>query len=141
MSVALLFSYEPHPTRFRSGFIRGLVQTGAGLDPRSADVPTLPEPMDEFMMPDSGLALAQLVLASRTYGRLFVGPPGIAPDRATAPLDPFDDAIKVPALIAHARKGNLDPASGQKLKGSAKQVVARPCAIIERMKQLVGYRQ
>jgi hypothetical protein len=48
-----------------------------------ADVPTLSELVDGFMTPDSGRALAQLVLASSEFGRPIVEPPGIPPDRAT----------------------------------------------------------
>ncbi len=140
LSIDGFFSYEPHPTWVRSGFIRVLVHTGAGRDSRLADVPTLSELMDEIMTPDSGRALAQLVLASSEYGRPIVGPPGIPPDRAKALRDAFDNAMKDPALVAQAKKENLDliPASGQELEALAKQVVAQPRDVIERMKKLLG---
>jgi len=48
--------------------------------------------------------------------------------------------MKGPTLVAQAKKEHLDlnPDSGQEQPALAKQVVAQPCDVIERMKRLLG---
>lgn len=52
----------------------------------------------------------------------------------------IDSAMKDPALLAEAKKGNLElnPGSGQELEALAKEVVAQPRDVVERMKKLLG---
>lgn len=140
LTIDGFFSHEPYPTWLRTGFVRILLQTGAKRDPRLPGVPTLHELMDEYKTPDSGRRLAKLVLASSEFGRPIVGPPGMAPERAKIIRAAYGSAMKDPALVAEAKKENLElnPGSGQELGALAKEVLAQPRDVVERMKKLLG---
>jgi len=96
--------------------------------------------MDEYKTPDSNRRLAKLVLASSEFGRPIVGPPGMAPERAQIIRAAYGSAMKDPALVAEAKKENLElnPGSGQELGALAKEVLAQPRDVVERMKKLLG---
>lgn len=140
LTIDGFFSHEPYPTWLRTGFVRILLQTGAKRDPRLPGVPTLSELMDEYKTSDSSRGLAKLVLASSEFGRPIVAPPGIPADRAKTLRDAYSNAMKDPALIADAKKEHLElnPATGQELDALAKEVVAQPRDVVERMKKLLG---
>lgn len=140
LTIDGFFSHEPYPTWLKNGFIRVLLQTSAKRDPRLPGVPALNELMDEFKTSDSSRGLAKLILASSEFGRPIAGPPGIPPERAKILRDGFSNAMKDPALVAEAKKKNLElnPGSGQELETLAKEVVAQPREVVERMKKLLG---
>jgi tripartite-type tricarboxylate transporter receptor subunit TctC len=52
----------------------------------------------------------------------------------------YNKAMKDPALIAEAKRDHLEinPGTGQELDSLAKDVVAQPKDIVERMKKLLG---
>lgn len=140
LTIDGFFSHEPYPTWLRTGFVRILLQTGAKRDPRLPDVPALYELMDEYKTADSSRRLAKLVLASSEFGRPIVAPPAVPADRAKTLRDAYSNAMKDPALIAEAKKENLElsPGTGQELEALAKEVVAQPRGVVERMKKLLG---
>ena len=140
LTIDGFFSHEPYPTWLKNGFVRVLLQTGARRDPRLPGVPTLDELMDEFKTPDSSRRLAKVILASSEFGRPIIGPPGIPPDRVKILRDAYNSAMKDSALLAEAKKGNLElnPGTGQELEALAKEVVAQPRDVVERMKKLLG---
>ena len=142
LTIDGFFSHEPYPTWLRTGFVLVVLQTGAKRDSRLPGVSMLSELMDEYKTPDSSRRLAKVILASSEFGRSLVGPPGIPPDRAKILRDGYNSAMKDPALLAEARKGNLElnPVGGQELAALAKEIVAQPPDIIERMKKLLGER-
>jgi len=140
LTIDGFFSHEPYPTWLRTGFVRILLQTGAKRDARLPNVPTLYELMDEYKTSDSNRRLAKLILASSEFGRPIVGPPGIPPGRAKTLRDGYSNAMKDPALIVEAKKEHLElnPGTGRELEALAKQVVAQPRDVVERMKKLLG---
>ena len=142
LTIDGFFSHEPYPTWLRTGFVRVLLQTGAGRDARLPGVPTLSELMDEFETGNSGRRLARLVLASSEFGRPIAGPPGMAPERAQILRDGYRSAMKDPALIAEAKERHLElnPVTGEELEALAKEVVAEPRDSVEGMKKLLGKR-
>lgn len=104
------FSFKPHP-----------------------DLPNVPVMMDLVEKPEDKQAL-ELIFATQEMGRPFAAPPGIPADRAAALRKAFEAAIKDPALLADAKKQDLeiDTISGQeitdllvKLYDTPKDVVAR----------------
>lgn len=139
LTIDGFFSHEPYPTWLKTGFIRVLLQTGTKRDPRLPDVSTLNELMEQHKTSDSSRRLAKLILASSEFGRPVVGPPGMPADRVKILRDGYRDTMKDPGLIAEAKKGNLElnPATGEELETLAKEVVAQPPDIIERMQKLL----
>ena len=140
LTIDGFFSHEPYPTWLKTGFVRILLQTGSKRDPRLPGVPTLNGLMDEYKTSDANRRLAKLVLASSEFGRPVVAPPGIPQDRATILRDAYNKAMKDPALVAEAKKENLElnPAAGQELEALAKEIVTQPHEVVERMQKLLG---
>ena len=67
----------------------------------------------------------------------MVAPPGVPADRAKALRAAFKKAMADPEFIAEAKKRqlDLDPSTGEGLETLAKEVMAQPAAVIERMKR------
>jgi hypothetical protein len=135
-----LSNREPYLSWRKNRFVRVLVQTGSKRDSRLPEVPTLNELMDEYKTPESSRRLAKLVLASGDLGRPIMGPPGVPADRVKILRQAFLKALSDPELLAIAEKQRLEiePTSGEELEALAKEVMAQPPEIIERMKMLLG---
>jgi tripartite-type tricarboxylate transporter receptor subunit TctC len=54
--------------------------------------------------------------------------------------DAYAKAIKDPELLAEAEKRgwDVDPVTGEELEARAKEVIAQPAGVIERMKWVLG---
>jgi tripartite-type tricarboxylate transporter receptor subunit TctC len=137
---AAWFSGEPYRTWQKNGFAHLLVQTGKKRDERLAQVPTLNELMDEFKTDDVSRRLATVVLASGELGRPYLAPPGIPGERLRLLRQSFMKLMVDPAFLADVKKRNLeaDPSTGEELEKLAKEVVAQPPEVIERVKKLMG---
>jgi tripartite-type tricarboxylate transporter receptor subunit TctC len=96
--------------------------------------------MDQYKTPEQGRRVAAVILANGVFGRPMVGPPGIPSERIKILRTAYMSALKDPALKAEADKRGyeLDPVAGEKLETLAKEVVAQPPAVIERMKVVLG---
>jgi tripartite-type tricarboxylate transporter receptor subunit TctC len=132
---------EPYHLSWREkGFVRVLIQTGLKRDPRLPNVPTLYEIMDELKSSESSQRLAKLVLASGDLGRPIIAPPAVSTDRIRILRQAFMKAINDPQLLAQAEKQNveIEPTSGEELEALAKEVMAQPAEVVERMKKLFG---
>jgi len=138
--TAFLSRREPYLSWRKNGFVRVLIQTGLKRDPRLPDVPTLYELMDEYKTAESSRRLAKLILASGDLGRPIIGPPGVPGDRIKILRQAFLKALADPELLAQAEKQNveIEPTSGEELEALAKEVMAQPPDVIERMKKLLG---
>jgi tripartite-type tricarboxylate transporter receptor subunit TctC len=138
--VATYFGREPYKRWHKSGFTRVVLQTGGKRDPRLKDVPTLNELMQQYKTPDSGKRLARVILTAATLGRPIAAPPGVAAERARILREAYNKAIKEPELLAEAAKRgwDVDPLTGEELEQHAKDVVAQPPEVIERMKWVLG---
>ena len=121
----------------QSNSARVLVQTGRKRDAKLPDVPTVYQLMDEFKTPESGRRLATVLLSPGEFGWPMVAPPGIPADRGKALRAAFTKAMTDPEFIAEANKRHLDPSTGEALDVLAKEVMAQPAAVIERMKKLL----
>ena len=138
--VATFFGREPYKRWFKAGFVRVIVQSGTKRDPRLKDVPTLAELMQQYKTPDSGKRLAKVVLTAATLGRPISAPPRLPAERTKLLREAYAKAMKDPELLADAEKRGWDvnPLSGQELESLAKDVVAQPRDVIERMKWVMG---
>ena len=138
--VATYFGREPYKRWHKSGFTRVVLQTGAKRDPRMKDVPTLPELMQQYKTPEAGRRLARVILTAATLGRPITAPPGTPADRMKILRDAYAKAIKDPELLAEAEKRgwDVDPVTGEELEARAKDVIAQPADVIEKMKWVLG---
>ena len=138
--VATYFGREPYKRWHKSGFTRVVLQTGDQRDPRMKDVPTLPELMQQYKTPEAGRRLARVILTAVTLGRPVTAPPGTPADRVKILRDAYAKAIKDPELLAEAEKRgwDVDPVTGDDLEARAKDVIAQPADVIEKMKWVLG---
>jgi tripartite-type tricarboxylate transporter receptor subunit TctC len=69
-------------------------------------------------------------------GRPFAAPPGIPADRAAALRKAFDAVLKDPALLADAKKQNLeiDPITGQEITELMARLYGTPKTVAERVR-------
>jgi tripartite-type tricarboxylate transporter receptor subunit TctC len=139
-TVAAWFSGEPYRTWRTKGFAHVLVQTGRKRDERLEKVPTLNELMDEFKTDDTSRRLAKVILASGELGRPYVLPPGVAAERLKILRQSFVKLMADPGFLEDAKRRNFDvePSTGEELEKLAKEVMAQPPEVIERVKKLMG---
>jgi tripartite-type tricarboxylate transporter receptor subunit TctC len=140
LTHAAWFSGEPYRSWQTRGFAHVLLQTGKKRDERLAQVPTLHELMDEVKTDEIGRRLVNVVLASGELGRPYLLPPGIAADRLKILRESFMKLMSDPAFLADVKKRGLevDPSTGEELDKLAKEVLAQPAEVIERVKKLMG---
>jgi tripartite-type tricarboxylate transporter receptor subunit TctC len=137
-TIVTYFGREPFFTWEKKGFVRILVQTGRKRDSRLSNVPTIYELMDQYKTPEIGRRLATVILANGDMGRPIVMGPGVPTERVKIVRDAFDRSMADPELLAEAKKKNLEanPTSGGELQSIAKEIMAQPAEVIERMKRL-----
>jgi len=89
---------------------------------------------------DATTAAITTDFAGGVFGRPMVGPAGIAPDRLKMLRAAFASALKDPELKAEAEKRGYEvgPVSGEEMEKLAKEVMAQPPAVLERMKRVLG---
>jgi tripartite-type tricarboxylate transporter receptor subunit TctC len=139
-TITAYFAREPFISWRKNNFVRTLIQTGVKRDERLREVPTIYEYMDKYKTPDAGRRLAKVILAAGDFGRPLVFPPGVPADRVKTLRDAFDKAIKDPALLAEAQKRKLeiDPTHSAELETLAKDVIATPPDVVQRMTKMLG---
>ncbi len=140
MTIESYLSREPFHSWRKSNFVKSMIQTPHKRDPRLHDTPTIYELMDQYKTPEQARRVATVILANGVFGRPMVGPPGIPADRLKILRGAYLSALKDPALKAEADKRGyeMEPVSGDELEKLAKDVMAQPPAVIERMKKVLG---
>ena len=140
-SLSVYFGREPFHTWRKKNFVRVLIQTGRTRDSRLPEVPTIFELMDQYKAPEESRRLTNLFLDAGRFGSWpIVAPPGVGADRVKTLREAFAKATKDPALLAEANKKQLEvePIRGEDLDALAKEVMAQPKEVIERLKELLG---
>src|SRR5918996_4431344 len=137
---AAWFSGEPYRSWRANGFAHVLIQTGRKRDERLPQIPTLNELMDEFKTEEVGRRLANVVLASGELGRPYLLPPGISTERLKILREAFMKLMADPGFLTDVKRRGLEvkPSTGEELEKLAKQVMAQPPEVIERMQKLMG---
>ncbi|MSP41495.1 MAG: hypothetical protein EXR70_23665 [Deltaproteobacteria bacterium] len=140
LSIPSFFAREPFISWRKNNIVRILMQTGRKRDVKIPEAPTIHELMNEYKTPAATRALVTSVLASGDVGRPFIAPPGLPPDRLKTLRDGFRKTMGDPAFLADVkvRKFEVDPDYGEQLEAMAKEVVAQPKEVIERMKKLLA---
>jgi tripartite-type tricarboxylate transporter receptor subunit TctC len=139
-TIEAFFAREPFLTWRKRGFVRNVIQSGRTRDPKLPDTPTIYELMDQYKTPEATRRLANVVLAAGALGRPIVGTPGIPPERVAMLREAFSKMLKDPDFLAEIerRKYELQPVKGEELEAMAKEVIAQPPDVIERMRKLLG---
>jgi tripartite-type tricarboxylate transporter receptor subunit TctC len=139
ISLETLFGREPLISWSKNGFVRVLIQTGKKRDPKLPEVPTIWELMNEHKTADAAKRLATVILAVGAFGRPYVSSPGLPPERAKILQTAFKKALTDSDFQAQARERKLeiDPLGGEELEALAREVIAQPPDVIERVKRLL----
>jgi tripartite-type tricarboxylate transporter receptor subunit TctC len=139
ISLETLFGREPLLGWSKNGFVRVLVQTGKKRDPKLPDVPTIWELMNEHKTADAGKRLATIILSVGAFGRPYVSSPGLPPERAKILQGAFRKTLTDPDFQAQAKERRLeiDPVGGEELEALAREVMAQPAEVVERVKRLL----
>ncbi|MGH7774117.1 MAG: Bug family tripartite tricarboxylate transporter substrate binding protein [Candidatus Binatia bacterium] len=139
-TVNALFGSEPNRTWAKTGFVRVLVQGGSKRDPRLPDVPTIYELMDKQKTPDETRRLVKLLLSPNDVARPMVGTPGIPVERVKMLREAYTKALGDPELLAETKRRawEAELTSGEELESLAKEMMAQPPKVIERMKKILG---
>ena len=138
--VATFFGREPYLGWQKRGFVRVILQTGKKRDPRLADVPTIWELMDRYKTPEATRRLVPVVIAGVGLGRPILTAPGVPAERVRILRQAYARTLADPALLAEAKKRNweVNPLSGEEFESLAKEVIAQPPQVVERMKWVLG---
>ena len=138
-SVSSFLDREPGRTWAKNGFVRVLVQGGKKRDPRLPDAPTIYELMERNKSSQAVRGLANVLLSPGVLGRPMVASPGIPAERVKVLRSAYAKTLVDPAVAADLKKRGwqASPVSGEELESVAKDVVAQPPEVVERMKQLL----
>jgi tripartite-type tricarboxylate transporter receptor subunit TctC len=139
-TIEAFFAREPFLTWRKKGFVRNVIQTGRSRDAKLPETPTIYELMDQYQTPEATRRLANVVLAAGALGRPLTGTPGIPAERVTILREAFNKMLKDPEFLAdiERRKYELQPVKGEELEAMAKDVIAQPADVVERMRKLLG---
>ncbi len=139
-TITTFHSREPFFTWRKKNFVRVLYQTGTKRDPRLKDVPTMYEIMDRYKTAEPVRKLAKVILIASDLGRPIVAPPGVPAARLKILREAFNKTTSDPAFLADAekRKLEIDPSSWDEMEAYAKDAMATPADVVERMKKILG---
>lgn len=140
MTASPFFGREPFLTWQKKNFVRVLLYTGAKRDERIPDVPTIREIFDKEKVPDASRQVAQVILASESFGRPIITPPGTPKDRIEILRRAFEQSLKDPELLAETKKARMDvdPTSGPELEKLANDVLNQPPEVLARVRKLLS---
>ena len=140
VTVTAYLGREPFLTWGKNGFVRPLVQTGRKPSPSLPEVPTIYELMDRYKTPEAGRRLATLILAPGEFGRPMVAPPGVPAERVKILREALNKTLRDPELLAETKKRGwpVGPVAGEELQSLAKEVIAQPPEVVQRLKKLLG---
>ena len=106
-----------------------LVQLAVRSDPMFPGVPVI---MD-YAHEDRQREILRLAFTSQLWGRPYVAPPGLPPERARLLREALQATLRDPAFLAEARKLGFDigPLSGEEMAGLIAGLYGSPADIIE----------
>ena len=139
-TITAFHAREPYFSWRKRKFVHVLYQTGNKRDGRLKDVPTMYELMDRYKTAEPVRKLAKVILIASDLGRPIVAPPGVPAERLKIIRDAFNKSVSDPAFLAEAEKRRLeiDPSTWDELEPLAKEAMATPADVVERMKKVLG---
>src|SRR5499425_1816837 len=140
VSTTAYFGREPYLTWGKNGFVRPLAQTGKKRESSLTDVATLYELMNQYKTPDAGRRLATVILAANVFGRPIATPPGVPSERVRILREAWNKTVKDTEFLAEAKKRGwpVEPVAGEELESLAKEVIAQPPEVVQRLKKFLG---
>jgi tripartite-type tricarboxylate transporter receptor subunit TctC len=140
ISTTAFFGREPYIAWGKKGFVRPLAQTGKKRETSLADVRTIYELMDQYKTPETGRRLATVILAANVFGRPMITPPGVAAERVRILREAWNRTVKDEEFLAEAKKRGwpVAPIAGEELESLAKEVIAQPPEVVQRLKKVLG---
>lgn len=132
-SYSSLLTTRPH--WFADGTVRILFNTESQRNPRLPDVPSI----YEFIKDAEARQIMTYFTSSTDFGRPFVVPPGVPPERLRALRAAFDATVKDPAFLEEADKQKLEvtPKSGAELQALVDELFQTPKHLIDKAVALV----
>ena len=120
------------------GKIKVIAQWGFRKHP---DLPDIPAIMD-LVKNDADRQALSLVIARLEYGRPFLAPPGLPPERAAALRQAFDRVMVDKAFVAESERLNLEvlPVSGDDVAKLVRDVNATPEDVVRRVRDALRNR-
>ena len=139
LSIPTFFAREPFHTWRKNNLVRVLLQTGRSRDPRAQDVPTIFELMNQYKTPEATRRLVTAILASGDIGRPIIAPPALPPERLKLLRDAFKKTMQDSVFLEDVKKKKLeaDPSFGEELEALAKDAVAQPRDVVEKIKKVL----
>jgi tripartite-type tricarboxylate transporter receptor subunit TctC len=121
---------------FRSGEWRPILQTGLT---RSPDFPGVPLIFDRAKTTEQKQLLTFL-FASQAFGRPYLTPPGLPPERLAMLRLAFDDTMRDPKFLADVAKARLkvSPTTGAEMDRMMKELKLIPKDIVAAVAKLIG---
>ncbi len=119
-----------HPQWLNQKRVNILVQAGLKKQPELAGVPLA---LDLTNDPEK-LAILKLFLSTQEMARPFAAPPDIPPERRSALISAFEQAMHDPQLLAEANKLNIDinPLPAQAMDRLIAELYATPKPLVEK---------
>jgi tripartite-type tricarboxylate transporter receptor subunit TctC len=131
LSLSSLKSAKPDWLRDKK--VNVLVQIALEKSPELPDVPLI----FDLVTKEEDRQMLELLVGPTAMARPFVGPPGMAPDKATLLRRAFDATMKDPEFLAEAVKMQTDvqPTTGEEAQKLVARIYATPRPVIERVKK------
>lgn len=102
------------------------------------DLPGVPMGLERITNPDD-LKAVRIVLVQQEYGRPYVAPPDLPPDRLAALRAAFAETMKDPMFMADAKKAGMtiDPLTGTEMTDIIEEAYSAPTPLIERARAIL----
>jgi len=123
-----------------SGFARLLAQEDVNGHP---EMNKLGVPLTiSFAKTAEDRQIMEMIYSQNLFGRPYLAPPGVPPDRVATLRQALATALRDKALLADAEKLGLDigPMGGEELQALVARLYALPAGIIERARQSLLYK-
>jgi len=81
----------------------------------------------------------QLLYAGQGFGRPFLAPPDLPPERLTMLRDAFDATMKDPQFVedVHRQKLDIEPRTGDALAALVRTIYGTPRAVVDKVAKLI----
>lgn len=127
--------FQTRGDALRSGRLRLILQGGLAPDPRYAGVPF----MLDLATNDEQRQALRFLYSSEGFGRPYVAPPGVRPERVAALRKAFQDTFADGEFLADAARQGFDtrPISGVDMTALIEEMARTPKPVIDRVAALM----
>lgn len=124
-----------HAQMVKNGELKILLHVEEAPLPENPDIPSI----FDYAKTDKQKQMLRFLFSSTEFGRPYVVPPGVPPERLAALRKAFADTLKDPALIEEAKKASVDMAyrPPEKLEKLVQALYATPKETIEELEKIV----